>query len=175
MNEQNGFAVWLTGIPASGKSSIAGELTKKLRARRVPVVVLESDEMRRILAPELDYSDRGRDRFYRQLVLIGQLITRGGISVIFDATANKRAYRDHARRLIAKFLEIYVECPVEVCRRRDTKGIYAAAEAKKATNVPGIQAPYEPPTAPELTVDGQAPPCRSADIILDKLKQFLYI
>lgn len=173
MNEQNGFAVWLTGIPASGKSSITGELAKKLRACRVPVVVLESDEMRRILAPEPDYSDEGRDRFYRQLTLIGELITRSGVSVIFDATANKRAYRDYARRLIAKYLEIYVECPVEVCKRRDPKGIYAAA--KKATNVPGIQAPYEPPTAPELTVDGQGPPGPSADIILDKLKQFLYI
>lgn len=175
MNEQHGFAVWLTGIPASGKSSVAGELVKKLRARGVSVAVLESDEMRKILTPQPNYGEEERDRFYRQLALIGQMLTRSGVNVIFDATANKQAYRDYARKLIEKFVEVYIECPLEICAARDPKGIYAKARLKQATNVPGMQAPYERPLTPELTLNGQGPAGSSADIILDKLKRFVYI
>jgi adenylylsulfate kinase len=175
MSELQGFALWITGLPASGKSSITRELVKELSARGVPIVVLESDEMRKILTPEPTYSEEERSRFYRTLALIGELITRSGINVIFDATANKREYRDHARAFIKKFLEVYVECPLEVCRKRDPKGIYARAALKKTTTVPGVQAAYEPPLNPELSLDGQTPPEKNAGLILGKLKQFLYI
>lgn len=175
MKEQQGFAVWLTGIPASGKSSITRELVKRLRALQVPVVVLESDEMRKILTPGPAYSEGERDRFYGQMASFGGLITLAGVNVIFDATGNKRVYRDQARKLIKKFIEVYVRCPLEVCVRRDPKGIYADAALKKATTVPGVQTAYEPPLTPELTLDGQSPPTVSADRILDKLKQLLYI
>jgi adenylylsulfate kinase len=175
MSVQEGFAVWLTGIPASGKSSITGELVKELQARRVSVVVLESDEMRKILTPAPTYSDEERSRFYRALALIGALITRSGINVIFDATANKRAYRDQARQAIKKFAEVYVVCSPELCVKRDPKGIYAQAALKIATNVPGVQAAYEPPVSPELTLDGQASPVLEAARIMDTLKQLLYI
>ncbi len=175
MSEQEGFAIWLTGIPASGKSSITRELVKQLRASRVSVVVLESDEMRKILTPAPTYSDEERSRFYRALALIGALLTRSGINVIFDATANKRAYRDQARQAINKFLEVYVVCPQDICVKRDPKGIYAQAALKTATNVPGIQAAYEPPVSPDLTLDGQALPALEASRIMDTLKQRLYI
>jgi adenylylsulfate kinase len=175
MSEQEGFAVWLTGLPASGKSSITRELVKQLRARGVTAVALESDAMRKILTPEPTYSQEERDRFYRALALIGELITRSGTNVIFDATANKREYRDQARRLINKFIEVYVACPLEVCAKRDPKGIYAQAALQKATTVPGLQAAYEPPLKPDLTLDGQDPPETGAILILDKLKQLLHI
>ena len=175
MSERQGFAIWITGIPASGKSTITRELVKQLHARGVPVVVLESDEMRRILTPEPTYSEDERSQFYGMLVLIGGLIIRNGINVIFDATANKRAYRDHARRLIKNFLEVFVQCPLEVCTKRDPKGIYAQAALKKATTVPGVQSVYEPPLSPELTINGQAPPETGASSILQKLQEFSYI
>ena len=175
MSGKEGFAVWLTGIPASGKSSITRELAKQLRDRGAPVVVLESDAMRKILTPEPTYSEEERDRFYRTLAELGAAISRSGVNVIFDATANKRAYRDHARGLIARFVEAYVACPPEVCIKRDPKGIYARAAQSKATTVPGVQAAYEPPPSPEITLDGQAPPETGAVLILDKLKQLLYI
>ncbi len=175
MNERRGFAVWLTGMPASGKSSIVRELVKKIRGLGASVVVLESDEMRKILTPDATYGEEERDRFYRTLVLIGGMITRNGINAIFDATANRRAYRDQARSLIPKFIEVYVRCPLEVCMKRDPKGIYGRAAAGQAATVPGIQSPYEPPLHPEITADGQDSPDRNADVVLEKLKRLLYI
>ncbi|HUI46690.1 MAG TPA: adenylyl-sulfate kinase [Nitrospirota bacterium] len=175
MNIQQGFAVWLTGIPASGKSSITKELVKKLRELGIAVVVLESDEMRAILTPEATYGPEERDRFYRTLVSIGEMITRNGISVVFDATANKRHYRDHARSRISKFAEAYVRCSLEVCVRRDPKGIYHRAAAGETQTVPGLQSPYEPPLYAEITLDGQDTPIRSANTILAALKKLNYI
>jgi adenylylsulfate kinase len=90
------------------------------------------------------------------MAYIGGLLTRHGVPVIFDATANRRAYRDEARRRIPQFLEVYVACPLPVCEARDPKGIYRRAREGKAPNVPGVQAEYEPPLAPDLVVRGDA-------------------
>ena len=167
-----GFAIWLTGIPASGKSSITRALVRKLETRGIQAVVLESDEMRRILTPEPTYTSDERDRFYRALALLGEVITKAGVNVIFDATANKRAYRDEARRRIPRFVEVYVACPIEVCRERDPKGIYARAASGTATTVPGLQEAYEPPLAPDATVDGRLAPETGADAIMNRLAEF---
>jgi adenylylsulfate kinase len=175
MNAQKGFAIWITGIPASGKSSITRELTKKLRGLGVAVIVLESDEMRTILTPVSTFDSDERDRFYLTLASIGEMIMRNGISVIFDATANKRLYRDHARSCIEKFVEAYVRCPLEVCIKRDPKGIYKRAAAGETTTVPGLQAPYEPPMNPEITLDGREDPDSNANAILAALKKLNYV
>jgi adenylylsulfate kinase len=175
MNTGQGFAIWITGIPASGKSSITRELVKKLARRGVRVVVLESDEMRKILTPVPTYDQEERDAFYRSLALIGGLITRSGVPVIFDATANRRAYRDYARTLIPRFVETYVTCPLETCVKRDPKGIYGRAAAGSTSTVPGIQAAYEPPYNPEITLDGRHLPEAAADAIVALLKHRLYI
>jgi adenylylsulfate kinase len=175
MNTEQGFAVWITGIPASGKSSITRELVKKLALRGISIVVLESDEMRKILTPVPTYDMKERDAFYRALALIGGLITRSGVPVIFDATANKRAYREYARTLIPRFVEAYVECPLEICMKRDTKGIYGRALAGRTDTVPGIQVPYEPPHNPDITLNGLNPPAASAEAVIDTLTRVLHI
>ena len=175
MSIQQGFALWLTGIPASGKSVITRELVKKLEIRGVSVVVMESDEMRKILTPEPTYSQEERDAFYRSLTLIGELITRNGVNVIFDATANKRNYREYARTLIPRFVEVFVTCPLDLCMLRDPKGIYRRAATGKTSTVPGIQSPYEPPIKPDITLDGRNSPEASADTVLDYLKYLLYV
>ncbi len=175
MSTEQGFAVWITGIPASGKSSVTRELVKKLAIWGISVVALESDEMRKILTPVPTYGQQERDTFYRSLALIGGLITRSGIPVIFDATANRRAYREHARTLIPRFVEVYVTCPLEICMKRDPKGIYGRAVTGGTSTVPGIQATYEPPLNPDITLDGRNPPEAAADAVVDILKQLLYI
>lgn len=172
---EQGFAVWITGLPASGKSSVTRELVRKLEERGLGAVVLESDEMRRILTPEPTYSPEERDRFYGVLARLGEIITRSGGIVIFDATANRRSYRDHARSLAPRFIEAFIDCPIEVCRKRDPKGIYARATTGKADSVPGIQAAYEPPARPEVTINCQTPPTDGAAAIIQKLLEFAYL
>jgi adenylylsulfate kinase len=175
MNAQSGFAIWITGIPASGKTTITRELVKRLNIRGIRAVVLESDEMRTILTPKPTYLPEERDGFYRALALIGAVITRNSVNVIFDATAHKRVYREYARSLIPHFIEVYVECPLEVSMKRDPKGIYRSAVAGHTTTVPGLQTSYEPPLNAEITLQGQRAPQESAGAITDILTQRHYI
>ena len=175
MSRDTGFAIWLTGLPASGKSTIARELVRKLTARGIHTVVLESDELRKILTPEPAYSAEERAGFYRSLVRIGDLLVRQNVNVIFDATANKREYRDQARALIPRFLEVYVQCPLEVCIQRDPKGIYRRAASGAASSVPGMQVSYEPPIAPEVILDGQAQPEVASEVLMDEMRRLLHI
>lgn len=118
------FAIWITGLPASGKSTIVAELTPKLEGLGRAVEVLESDALRRILTPVPTYSHEERDLFYRALAFMGARLVAHGVTVIFDATANRRAYRDFARSLIPRFIEVAVECPLELAMQRDYKGTY---------------------------------------------------
>jgi adenylylsulfate kinase len=145
------FAVWLTGLSGSGKSVVAKALLDELRARGIPAAVLESDVMRTQLTPFATYQESERDEFYATLADLGAWLVSRGKPVIIDATANRRAYRDRARRAIARFAEVHVNTPLEVCAARDTKGFY---KSKDVTTLPGVRVPYEPPIAPELIVPG---------------------
>jgi len=169
MNGKEGFAVWITGIPASGKSAITRELVARMNSQGLSAAVLESDALRTILTPEPTFSSNERDHFYLQMALLGAMLARQGIPVIFDATANRRAYRDHARTLIPCFVEVFVSCTVDICRERDPKGIYAAAARGAASNVPGMQAVYEPPLDPEVTVDCREAPFINAEKIFTRI------
>jgi adenylylsulfate kinase len=144
------FAVWLTGLSGSGKSAIAKALLEQLHARGVDAAVLESDVLRTQLTPYPRYDEQERDFFYRVMADLGAYLAKS-VPVIFDATANRRAYRDKARRDIARFAEVFVDTPLEICAARDPKGLYRSS---KTTTLPGVQAPYEPPLAPELVVSG---------------------
>jgi adenylylsulfate kinase len=173
---QDGFAVWITGLPASGKSTIVASLTAQLAARGVDVAVLESDSLRQIFTLHPRYDEEERDNFYRQMAYVGILLTQHGVPVIFDATANRRIYRDRVRQQIAKFLEVYVDCPLTICISRDPKGIYRAARTGTANAVPGLQASYEPPQEPDLVVRGdEEAPEVAAQRIVAKLVEKKYV
>jgi adenylylsulfate kinase len=148
------FAVWITGLPASGKSTVAVELTQQIRALGVKITILESDALRKVFSTNPGYDDRDREYFYGSLAFIGRLLTEHGISVIFDATANRRSYRNRARQQIPRFIEVFVDCPLATCIQRDPKGIYRKAAAGEATHVPGLQVVYEPPEEPDVVVHG---------------------
>ncbi len=150
------FGVWLTGLPACGKSAIARELARLLHVRGVAAAVLESDVLRTQITPYARYDEAERDLFYAALVELGAFLAREGRPVIFDATANRRRYRDAARSRIARFAEVFVDTPPEVCAARDPKGLYRAAREGRAASLPGAQAAYEPPEHPELVVRGDA-------------------
>jgi adenylylsulfate kinase len=147
------LAIWLTGLPASGKSTIVTALRPQLEGLGCTVEVLESDAVRRILTPVPTYSHEERDLFYRAMAFMGARLAAHGVTVIFDATANRRVYRDFARSLIPRFIEVAVECPLELAMQRDYKGTYQRGQRGESSTVPGLQEPYEAPLNPELTVD----------------------
>lgn len=149
------FAVWLTGLPASGKSTIARALAAELAGKGIRAAVLESDAVRREITPQPKYDDAERDAFHATLAYLARVLVLYGVPVIVDATANRRAYRDRARKAIPLFLEVHVRCPLAVCQARDPKGIYRRGAEGTAQNVPGVSAPYEPPLLPEVVVDGE--------------------
>lgn len=153
MTRPQAFAIWLTGLPASGKSTIAAALRPQLEQLKLSVEVLESDAVRRLLTPTATYSLAERDLFYRALAFMGARLVAHGVTVIFDATANKRAYRDFARSLIPRFIEVAVECPLGLAMQRDYKGTYQRGQRGKSSTVPGLQDPYEAPFNPEVRVD----------------------
>jgi len=150
------FAVWLTGLSASGKSAIARELLRLLHERGVEAALLESDALRTQLTPYPRYDESERDLFYATLAHLGAFLAQHGRPVVFDATANRRRYRGEARRQIARFAEVFVDTPLEVCAARDPKGLYRAAREGKSATLPGLQAAYEAPEQPELVVRGDA-------------------
>lgn len=176
LKQEEGWAIWITGLPSSGKSMIARALKKALEQHNVGAEVLESDVVRKVVTPNPTFTEEERDTFYRLLVYVGELLVKNGVNVIFDATANRRMYREEARNLIAKFLEVYVKCPLDVCVRRDAKGIYARAVKGEAKSVPGLQTFYEEPLKPEVTLDSVSEsPEEGAQRIMDALKSHAFL
>jgi len=164
------FVLWLTGLPASGKSSIAAALVQRLRKRDVDPVVLESDVFRKYFTPHATHSEEDRLLFYQGMVEIASQFVNHNTPVIIDATGNLRCYRAPARERFRAFAEVLVECPLEVCVERDPKGIYRQARLGLATTVPGLQAEYEPPLQPEVRIrSDQEDPEEAARKILDFL------
>jgi adenylylsulfate kinase len=148
-----GFALWLTGLPSSGKTSLARALSRLLHERGITVQILDSDELRRRLTPKPTYSQEERDWFYDIIAFLAELLTANGVHVLIAATAPRRAYRQAAREAIERFVEVYVECPPEVCRARDPKGLWERADRGEIATLPGVGTPYEAPVAPEVRVD----------------------
>ncbi|MEO6307633.1 MAG: adenylyl-sulfate kinase [Nitrospiraceae bacterium] len=171
MSQSQSFAIWITGLPASGKSTIVTALKPQLEGLGLTVEVLESDEVRRVITQAPSYSEAERDLFYRALAFTGQKLVAHGVTVVFDATASRRAYRDFARSVIPRFMEISVECPLSTCMERDRKGTYRKGQLGESLTVPGLQSPYEAPITPDLRIDSTTTPSRdAARRILDLVK-----
>jgi len=160
-------AIWLTGPPAAGKTTIARALLEAAGREGVHAVHLESDALRRILTPEPTYEPEERERFYREIAELAALLVSQGFPVVVDATAPRREHRDHARSKIATFLEVFVDAPESVRRERDPKGLYRLARGGGAPHLPGATEPYVPPLHPDLVVSGTRPVGESAATILD--------
>lgn len=175
-NDDKGFAVWLTGLPASGKTTLAHALGDALQRRGAQFQILDSDDLRQVLTPEPTYSREERDWFYQVMAYIGQLLTQNGINVIFAATANRYAHREQARELIQEFMEVFVCCSLETCIARDEKGVYQKAFSGEATTVPGIQAPYEITAPPDLTVNTEEDtPQACAGAVISRLEELGFL
>jgi len=138
-----GTAVWLTGLSASGKNTLASLLAQEIGKLGLQVQVLDSDELHQVLTPQPDYSQQERKWFYNSIVYIARLLAFHGVIVVFAATAHRWALRQNARLKFLHFIEIYVKCPVKVCIQRDKKGLYQKAISGGITNLPVVQQLYE--------------------------------
>jgi adenylylsulfate kinase len=165
------WTVWLTGPPASGKSTIASEVVHRLADEAIPVAWLESDALRPILAPGAGYSLPERDAFYAALADLAALLSAQGLNVLVDATAPRRSHRDRLRERVPDLLEILVDTPLEIREGRDPKGLYRRACAGDAPHLPGATEAYEAPAHSDLVLSGTAPAGESADRLLRFLRE----
>ena len=166
-----GFAIWFTGIPASGKTTLAKALQAKLKEQGIATHLLDSDELRSWLTPQPTYSAEERDWFYRVLNHIALMLVSNNVNVLVAATAARRVYRDCLRIQVSRFAEIYVDTPLKVCRNRDPKGLYARSEAGEIDNLPGIDALYEVPQHPEIVVSAENPTATNINYIFNHLNE----
>ncbi len=157
-----GWCVWITGLPGSGKSVISEALLKLLAKRKVNAQRLSSDSLRKVLTPKPTYSLAERDIVYAALVYVAETLVRNRVNVVIDATGNLKRYRENARNRIPKFIEVYLKCPLTVCMQREAgrketyqapTQIYSRALKGKASSVPGVGQPYERPVKPDLMID----------------------
>jgi adenylylsulfate kinase len=154
MNGHKGCTVWLTGLSGSGKSTIAVDLEKRLWERGVRAYILDGDNIRHGLNKNLGFSPGDRTENIRRIGEVAKLFTEAGVVALTAFISPYRADRDQVRALMqpGDFVEVHVECPIEVCEQRDVKGLYKKARAGEIKEFTGVSAPYEAPLRPELTI-----------------------
>lgn len=153
MSELGGKTVWLTGLPSAGKTTIARAVEKRLLDEGRKVEVLDGDVVRTHLTKGLGFSREDRDENVRRIGFVADLLSRNDVVVLCSVISPYRHVRDELRELHGdRFAEVYVSTPVEVCSERDVKGLYAKQRAGEITGLTGVDDPYEPPLAPEVTI-----------------------
>jgi adenylylsulfate kinase len=149
-----GVVVWLTGLPSSGKSTLAERVRAELRRRGRAALILDGDAVRAALVPSPGYTPAEREGYYDTLSRLAALLAAQGLVVLVAATAHRRLFRDRARAHAGRFVEVWVRVAPEECTRRDAKGLYARARDGALRDLPGIAEEYEPPDAPEVIAAG---------------------
>lgn len=147
-----GATVWFTGIPSSGKSTIAREVYQRLLDRDAAVELLDGAEVRESLSRGLGFAREDREENVRRIGYVAKLLSRNGVIAICAAVSPYRESRREVRRNTTNFVEVYVECPVDVAAARDTDGLYARARRGEIEEFTGVNAPYEAPEAPEVHI-----------------------
>lgn len=149
----NGFTVWFTGLPSSGKSTLAKVLRDEIEKKNRHVEILDGDEVRLRLSKGLGFSKEDRDENIRRISYVAKIITRCGAVAITCAISPYKSIRQEARQEIQDFIEVFVDCELEQCIKRDLKGLYKKALSGEIKNFTGISDPYEKPDNPEITVN----------------------
>jgi adenylyl-sulfate kinase len=147
-----GFTLWFTGLPSSGKSTLARGVEEVLLERGMNVEVLDGDEVRENLSKGLGFSKEDRDTNIRRIGFVAKLLSRNGVVAITAAISPYREVRDEMRRAIGRFVEVYVSCPIEILTERDVKGLYKKALAGEIKHFTGVDDPYEAPEKAEIVI-----------------------
>lgn len=171
-----GFTIWFTGLSGSGKSTLSEVIEHRLRARGRNIEVLDGDIVRTHLSKGLGFSREDRDTNIKRIAFVCGLLTRNGVICISAAIAPYRDAREWARKEIGNFVEVYVKCPIEVCRQRDVKGLYKLVDEGKLKGFTGVDDPYEEPMHPELIVETDRETVEeSVNRIFAKLEELGYL
>lgn len=148
-----GFTIWFTGLSGAGKSTLSEAIQARLKEHGRNVEVLDGDVVRTHLSKGLGFSKEDRDTNIKRIAFVCGLLTRNGVACISAAIAPYREAREWARNEIGNFVEVYVKCPIDVCRERDVKGLYKLVDEGKLKGFTGVDDPYEEPEHPELVVE----------------------
>jgi len=171
-----GFTLWFTGLSGAGKSTISQIIQEELIRRGINHEILDGDEVRTNLSKGLGFSKEDRDTNIKRIGYVCKLLTRNNVVAVSAAISPYREVRNHVRKEIGNFVEIYVNCPLVECERRDVKGLYKKAKAGEIQLFTGISDPYEPPVNPEVVCEThKESPEESAEKILEKLRELGYI
>jgi len=166
----SGLCVWVTGLSSSGKTTISQAVREELVRAGHKVEWLDGDAVRQHISKGLGYSKEDRDENIRRIGFVAELLTRNGVIVLVSAISPYRAVRDEMRARIGKFLEVYVEAPLEVCRSRDVHGIYRRSLAGEIQHVTGVDDPYEPPLNPDVVCHtGRETPEESVAKVMERV------
>ena len=173
-----GFAIWIVGLASAGKSTLARLLEERLRQEGYSVVVLEPSSGKELwtrLLKELGFGREGKNQITRRLSYVTKLITEAGGIAIVPWIAPEQWTREEARKEIGRFIEVFVDCPIEICAERDTRGMYAAAR-KRVTDLSGVHDPFDPPLNPEVTLySNRQTPEEELAIVMERLKSLGYL
>jgi len=148
-----GVTLWFTGLPSSGKSTLARALERLFKKKGLPVELLDGDVVRTHLSKDLGFSREDRDTNVKRIGFVCQLLTRHGIAAVASLVSPYRDSRAYNRSLIGSFVEIYVKASPDACAKRDVKGLYQKARAGEITGFTGVDDPYEEPLAAEIVCD----------------------
>jgi adenylyl-sulfate kinase len=167
-----GFTLWFTGLSGSGKTTISALIHERLRQAGAKVEMLDGDVVRENLSQGLGFSKQDRDTNIRRIGFVCELLSRHGVIAIVAAISPYREAREQVRSRIENFVEVYVECPLEVTAARDVKGLYKKAMAGEIAQFTGVTDPYEPPLSPQILIHSdQEKPRESADRVWATLKE----
>lgn len=147
-----GFVLWFTGLSGSGKTTLAKLIEKELKARGIRIERLDGDVVRQSLTADLGFSKDDRDKNIQRVTFVAKLLSRNGVGVLASFISPYRATRDWVRSEVTNFIEVFVDCSLEECIRRDAKGLYAKALAGEIPEFTGVSDPYESPLDAEITV-----------------------
>jgi adenylylsulfate kinase len=167
---KRGFTVWFTGLSGAGKSTLASLLSERLQDMDMRVELLDGDEVRSNLSSGLGFSKADRDANIQRIAYVAKLLSRNGVVAITAAISPYRETRFRARASIGDFVEVFADCPLEVCEQRDVKGLYKKARSGEIAQFTGISDPYEAPVNPEvhLRTDLETPD-RCVEVIMNTL------
>ena len=171
-----GVTVWFTGLPSSGKSTIARILERQFRKWNLKVELLDGGVIRTNLSKGLGFSKEDRDANIKRIGFVCHLLSRNGVIAIASAISPYREIRDYNRRMIGNFVEVFVKTSVEECEKRDVKGLYKKARAGEITGFTGVDDPYEEPLQAEVVCETEKEtPEQSAEKVMRRLEELGYL